>query len=445
MAEHNNKVLWSEGLFLRPQHFQQQERYVEHLLDHRIQSISPYGFGFAEVQVDLEMLKHGKLAISSASGVMPDGTPISIPVDANIPESLEIPPDCKNAVVGLALPFRRAGMPEMSYNSPKELPMRYHGVECKARNSLVEHEGIAELKVGRLGFRIQLLSEVTPAYGAIGFAKIAERRPDGQVLLDNEYIPPCMDSHASPILNNYLREICGLLKHRAQVLASRVSQPGSKGVSDVSDFMLLQVCNRYDPLISHLSSVAPLHPELLYRYLLELAGELATFGRKERCSIEFKPYQHDDLASAFRPVVAEIRRTLTAVMEQTALPLPLVDRGRGVYVGEIRDAGLIQDSTFVLAAYADIPAEQLRNSIPLQIKIGSVEKIRDLVMSHLPGIEVQPLPVAPRQIPYHAGYTYFVLDRNSEHWKDIKVSRVLAMHLAGEFPGITLEMWAIRE
>ncbi|TXT27331.1 MAG: hypothetical protein FD134_82 [Gallionellaceae bacterium] len=430
---------------MRPQHFQQQERYIERLLDHRIQALSPYGYGFAEMQVDLEMLKYGKLAVSSASGVMPDGTPIYIPVDANIPEPIEIPADCKNAVVGLTLPFRRAGMPEMSYNTPKELPLRYHGADCKARNALVEHEGVAELKVGRPCFRIQLLSDVTPAHGAIGFAKIVERRSDGQITLDSEYIPPCMDCRSSLVLSKYLKEIGGLLKHRAQVLASRVSQPGSKGVSDVSDFMLLQVCNRFDPLISHLSNVAPLHPELLYRYLLELAGELATFGRKERSSMEFKTYQHDDLDSTFKPVVAEIRRTLTAVMEQTALPLPLVDRGRGVYVGEIRDAGLIQDATFVLAAFADMPAEQLRNSLPLQIKIGSVEKIRDLVMSHLPGVEIQPLPVAPRQIPYHAGFTYFVLDRNSEQWKDIKISRVLAMHLAGEFPGITMEMWAIRE
>ena len=31
----HNKVVWSEGLFLRPQHFQQQDRYIEHLVDGR--------------------------------------------------------------------------------------------------------------------------------------------------------------------------------------------------------------------------------------------------------------------------------------------------------------------------------------------------------------------------------------------------------------------------
>lgn len=440
----NNKVLWSEGLFLRPQHFQQQERYIEYLLENRIHSLSPYAYGLANLKIDSEMLKHGKFAISAAHGVMPDGTPINIPIEADIPEPLDIPAGCKETMVMLTMPFRRDGMPEMSYKASKELPLRYYGADYQVRNVLVEHDGVADLKVGRLNFRLQLLSDVTPAYSAIGLARIVEKRSDGQVVIDDKYIPPSLDCRASPPLYSYIREIGGLLKHRAQVLSSRVSQPGSKGVSDFADFLLLQVCNRFDPLISHFSNLTPLHPELLYRHLLELAGELSTFGRKERCAVEFGVYQHDDLESTYKPLMSEIRRTLTAVLEQTALPIPLIDRGRGVYVGEIHDDGLVREATFILAAFADMPSEQLRNTLPMHMKIGPVEKIRDLVMSHLPGIAVQPLPVAPRQIPYNAGYTYFELEKNNEHWRDVQTSRVLAMHLSGEFPGIRLEMWAIR-
>lgn len=440
----NNKVLWSEGLFLRPQHFQQQERYIEYLLANKTHSLTPYAYGLASLQIDVAMLKHGKVAISVAQGAMPDGTPINIPIEADLPEPLEVPVDCKNAVVVLTLPFRRPGMPEMSYSASKDVPLRYFGMDSQVRNSLVEHDDTAEIKVGRLDFRVQLLSDVTPAYSVIGITRIIERRSDGQIVIDDQYIPPTLDCRASPPLYAYLREIGGLLKHRAQVLSSRVSQPGSKGVSDFADFLLLQVCNRFDPLISHFSNLSPLHPELLYRHLLELAGELSTFGRKERCAADFGIYDHDDLESTYKPLMTEIRRTLTAVLEQTAVPIPLLDRGRGVYVGEIHDEGLIREATFVLAAFADLPADQLRNSLPMQIKVGAVEKIRDLVMSHLPGIAVQPLPVAPRQIPFHAGYTYFELERNSEQWKDVSISSVIAMHLSGDFPGISLEMWAIR-
>ncbi len=440
----NNKVLWSEGLFLRPQHFQQQERYFEFTLENRIRQLTPYAYGLSNFKIDTELLKHGKLAISVAQGAMPDGTLINIPNEADVPEPLEIPPNCKDSIVALTLPYRRTGMPEMSYQPAKELPMRYYGADIQVRNSLAEHDGSAELKVGRLGFRLQLLTDVTAAHSAIGLARIIERRSDGQVLIDEEYIPPMLDCKASPPLHNYLREISGLLKHRAQVLSARVSQPGSKGVSDFADFLLLQLCNRFDPLISHFSNTVLLHPEILYRHLLELAGELATFGRKERCAMAFGAYQHDDLQASYKLLVSEIRKTLTAVLEQTAIAISLDEPRRGLYVGEIPDEGLIREAVFVLAAYADLPADQVKNNLPMQLKAGSVENIRNLVLLQLPGIGIQPLPVAPRQIPYHAGYTYFELEKGNEQWKSVQTSRVLAMNLSGEYPGIKLELWAIR-
>jgi len=81
----------------------------------------------------------------------------------------------------------------------------------------------------------------------------------------------------------------------------------------------------------------------------------------------------------------------------------------------------------------------------LQVKVGPVEKIREMVNLSLPGISLRPLPVAPRQIPYHAGFTYFELDRASEFWKVMPTSGGFAFHVGGEFPGLELEFWAIKE
>ena len=77
-------------------------------------------------------------------------------------------------------------------------------------------------------------------------------------------------------------------------------------------------------------------------------------------------------------------------------------------------------AVFVLAARADVPAEELRRRFPAQLKVGPVEKIRDLVNLQLPGVPVTPMPVAPRQIPYHAGFVYFELDQANELWGQLK-------------------------
>jgi type VI secretion system protein ImpJ len=92
-----------------------------------------------------------------------------------------------------------------------------------------------------------------------------------------------------------------------------------------------------------------------------------------------------------------------------------------------------------------MPAEQLRSRFPAQSKLGPSEKLRDLVNLQLPGVVLRSLPTAPRQLPFHAGFHYFELDRGGELWKQLEKSGSLALHVAGDFPALELELWAIRQ
>jgi type VI secretion system protein ImpJ len=143
--------------------------------------------------------------------------------------------------------------------------------------------------------------------------------------------------------------------------------------------------------------------------------------------------------------MADLRQSLSMVLEQTAIPIDLQERRHGVRVAIIADVDLLRTAVFVLAVNAQMPSEALRMRFPTQVKIGPAEKLRDLVSLQLPGVTLRALPVAPRQIPYHAGYTYFELEtRGNELWKQLEQSGGLAMHIAGDFPGLALEFWAIR-
>jgi type VI secretion system protein ImpJ len=59
-------------------------------------------------------------------------------------------------------------------------------------------------------------------------------------------------------------------------------------------------------------------------------------------------------------------------------------------------------------------------------------------------VPVVAMPVAPRQIPYHASYAYFELDQSHELWDQMKGSGGLAIYVSGDFPGLAMEFWAIR-
>jgi type VI secretion system protein ImpJ len=206
----------------------------------------------------------------------------------------------------------------------------------------------------------------------------------------------------------------------------------------------LLLVNRSLPLITHLSNLPGLHPEAFYQTALQIAGELATFTSEEKRPPSFPAYQHDDQENTFIPLMQELRRSLSMVLEQNATAIALEERKYGVRVASFADKGLLRDAQFVLAVKADLRQEVLQSTFPSQVKIGPVEHIRQMVNSGLPGIGLRLLPVAPRQIPFHKGFTYFELDRTSSHWEGLQQSGAFAVHVSGDFPGLELEFWAIK-
>src|SRR5207245_10210780 len=108
MSAHN-RVIWSEGLFLLPQHFQQQERYVERYVETRCRSLVPHGWGFTEIEFERDLLSIGKAALRRLAGVFPDGTPFQLPDDDPLPTPIDIGTAVRNQVLYLAVPLRRPG------------------------------------------------------------------------------------------------------------------------------------------------------------------------------------------------------------------------------------------------------------------------------------------------------------------------------------------------
>jgi type VI secretion system protein ImpJ len=132
------------------------------------------------------------------------------------------------------------------------------------------------------------------------------------------------------------------------------------------------------------------------------------------------------------------------VLEQTAISLPVEKRQYGIFVSPINDRSLLSSASFVLAIKAKVPTNDLRGYLPDHIKVGSVDTIRDLVNNQLTGIGLTPLPMAPREINYQAGFVYFELNTDSEIWQNLTKSAGFAFHIAGELPELAVEFWAVR-
>jgi type VI secretion system protein ImpJ len=441
----NNKVVWSEGLFLRPQHLQQQERYFERFVELRAGGLRPYAWGFHELELEADLLAIGKLGIKRARGIFPDGTPFSMPNDDPLPPALEVDPNWRDQTVYLTLPLRSPTQPDSGRpEAPSEKLFRFRVREAEVRDASGSVDGLTVLEVGGMSSRLLPQSQPMEGLAHIPLARIVECRADRRVMLDETFMPTAQSCQAVPRLVTFLTELLGLLHQRGEALASRVAVTDRGGAAEIADFLLLQVVNRYQPLIAHLAATPIAHPEDLYRIAVSMAGELATFTAPGKRAQAFPPYRHELLRESFEPVIVALRNSLSAVMEQTAMPIPLQQRKFGVWVAVVPDLTLLDTAAFVLAAKADMKSEDLRRQLPAQSKIGPVEKIRDLVNLQLPGIAVAPMPVAPRQIPYNAGFLYFEFDKNSQMWRMLKTSGGIAFHFGEEFAGLDLQLWAIR-
>ncbi|MCU7906105.1 MAG: type VI secretion system baseplate subunit TssK [Candidatus Thiodiazotropha sp. (ex Epidulcina cf. delphinae)] len=438
-----SRIVWSEGMFLRPHHFQQQERFLENMLQARCADLTPCSWGFTQMKIDRQALALGRLAVESCRGVLPDGTVFDIPGNDNPPPPLDISAEHKGTVVYLALPLSRPGTANVRFADQEEGLERYVAEEIETKDGVSGSSNTSTLQVAKPTVRLLIGSSELEEFAHLAVAKVIERRSDDMLLLDEDFIPPCLDCEISPRLDGYVKEIEGLLHHRADAIASRLVD-GGKGIAEVADFLMLQVVNRYEPLYTHFSSVTPLHPIVFYEAALQLAGELATFTSSSKRPPAFAIYQHQALQETFTPVIRELRRSLSMVLEQKAMPIPLEERKYGIRVAAVSDRSLLSDASFVLAVNANLAADALQKRFPSQTKIGPVEKIRDLVNLQLPGIGLRILSVAPRQIPYNAGFSYFELDKNNDYWNLLETSGGCAIHIGGEFPGLELELWAIK-
>lgn len=440
-----SRVVWTEGMFLRPHHFQQHDRWLEHLVETRGGALRNHPWGFIELKIDTQLFGLGKLALTMARGVFPDGTPFDIADTDPPPSPLDLDESVRDQIVYLCLPARRAGAPEYDREEATGVLARYRHREIEARDTNAENNMSAALEVGAPRFRLLKSSDSREDYVCLGVLRIVEMRADRTVLVDEAFIPPLLDCQASPFLKGFMAELQGMLAQRGQVLASRVSGAARGAVADVSDFLLLLLINRTEPVIGHLLSIRGVHPESFYRLALSVAGESAAFTAPDRRPVPMPPYRHDDLQNSFVPLITELRRAFSTVLEQTAIPIPLEEMQHGVRLGRISDRTLVGGASFVLAVSAAIPHEELRQRFPRQVKICSPEQIREMYNLQLPGIALMPLPVAPRQLPYHAGSVYLELEPRSEFWKAVKASGGIALHVGGDFPDLSMELWAIRQ
>lgn len=434
-----NKTVWREGMFLQPQHFQQNDRYQHMQLANLVKTVSPYYYGFDDLVINKQFLEQGKVVLDSVQAVFQDGSFYNAPGIDALPDALDLPIGARDVTVYLGLYDQRLIAKDIEAGTDNRTLTQV--IQCP--DDISENHIKADVEVSHL--KPKLLTDQYEAanYCLLPIAKIKEVRPDKKIYLDDSFIESRISINKQPLLVKSIEDVLGLVIFRAEVLSKRINQGDQSESVRVSDFMMLELMNLYLVKLRHLLAKPAINCLESYEMLAELLAQLATYTDQSRVLNQTYAYDHHKPHQTFMPLFDQLRKSLHLVLEQQAKAFSIDEHSNGLFVIDNLQESLFEEGSIILGVYANVPQEELRNELPNQIKIAPLGQIKDMVSKGVSGLPIQSLPTAPRQIPYHANFIYFDVGLDHEIWQQVVETNSLAIHIGAAYQDLQVSLWSV--
>jgi type VI secretion system protein ImpJ len=446
-----SRIVWAEGMYLGPHHFQAQNRYFEESVHFATASLWKNAYGFSACQLDADVLRNGTVALVHARGIFEDGLPFDIPGCDSLPQSRNIagvfPPTADHLTVSLAIPRWLPDGQNCDLQSAPGTNARYTGVVEMMHD---ENTGRDEkpVQLGHKNIRLMLEFEPQEEVLTLPLARLM-RDGSGHFVFDPTFVPPSVRLSASDHLTGMLQRLVEILEDKSAVVSREQQQSAGKfqaGMSarHVSQFWFLHAINSSLTPLRHLLLSKHGHPEELFREMSRLAGALCTFG------LEVHPrslphYAHRDPGPGFDLLDEHIRRHLEIVAPSQAIQIPLKAVERYFYEGEVRDQRCFERSRWILGVHSPIGEADLIAKVPQLVKMCSAKFVPELVKRALPGLPLTHLEVPPSSVSAKVESQYFTVSRSGPCWEHIMQTRTVGVYVPGELPAPEMELVVILE
>ncbi|MCK6265151.1 type VI secretion system baseplate subunit TssK [Vibrio sp. ZSDE26] len=438
------KVVWQEGMFIAPQHFQQQDRYVQNYIRQNVETlagIAPF-YGVTELVINHDLLKIGKLSVAHCCGLFPDGTHFDLLHEVVI----DIPQGSIETVVYLALPISLQG--NNDYGQKNSDQSRYLTHAINVFDTSTSENANVEIDVASLNISLKLNTDDVSGFTLIPVAKVLECSEAGDVILDRSFIPASLHYGASQLLIERIKEIHALINNRATNLIKRIQAgQGQKSTqSMMQDYLWLQVLNTWLPWFDLTIANPKLQTHELYSQLKQFEAQILalTPALPDSC----KPLSQHDLYECFNPLFSNLRNMLTLVQQDSVLEyhwdMSLFEKRRLLRT-IIKDTSAVANRRLVLSVKSNINSSDLNELFPVSAKLSSNTRIVDIVRNSLSGITIKPLPIAPSELKPIQGVSYFEIDTLDKSWTEMLDNRdALAMHVDARITELEAVLYALR-
>ena len=438
-------------MFLQPQHFQLADSFFEKTMTAKWLFQNPFFFGIADSAVDNTALTNGVFTLTSCSGIFPDGTVFSIPQEDDPPPSRSFADhfshEQQSCDVFLALPLTLEGRASVSASS--EGTAGHCRYKLQSGTFFDEVSGIQKKQIEAAAYNFTLLfgGESLDNYTTLRVSRL-KRNPNGQIELQEDYVPPLVQIGGSQYLMGQLRSLLELLLAKSTALSQgRKEGAGGKATfssTEETAFRLLGAVNTYTPLLNHYHFESRLHPFELFRLLTQFAGALTAFSAEVTLK-DLTRYDHDNLGGTFGGLMKLIRAVLEADIDAGCMVIPMEQVNPATYVCKLPNEKLMAAARFYLGVSAKVSEKELIIGVAQRIKMSSRDRLDLLISSAMPGLPLIHVAHPPEGLSTKPGFLYFALDQQSQFWRGMQSAGSIAMYFPNNYQELKLEMLALTQ
>jgi len=440
------KVLWSEGLALDAQHFQQLDRYHEARLQHIASVLNPYSWGVQDARWTIEGVGNTMLSAQSLTLIFRDGEIYQAPFPDALPFPIDLgklPTEEQSFTFYAAVPLLKAHGGNLASADGKHNGTRYAMTDHETADLYTDG---ANVNITYMTKAVRLLSDgdVRDGYDCIPVVRV-RRKTHGAFEIDPTFMAPCVSIGANPALEELLRSLIGNLTAKSESLYRLQRQPREHAVevagNDVASFSMLTTVMSASASLLHIAHNPYCNPERLFGTLKALAGGLMAFSRKYALS-DLPVYDHEHPASGFQALHDMVLDLLDTVVHSRYLTIPLTasDAGAGYLLGKLE---AVDKAALYLAINANMPAVNLIAEVPRQLKVAAPEDIESLVRNALPGLQLLHMPQVPLEVPVRPNTYHFSIENRGELYDSMRKAGTMAIYAPGTLADLKLELYAI--
>ena len=436
---------WHQGLFLQPQHFQRQDRYIHSLLTPFQHFLQPHFWGVAGQTVQEAALGNQSFNLQQGEFLFPDQTFVSLPGNA----LLEARSFSEGWIeggkpLGVLLGLRKwnpAGENVTvlsSLENIKDVSTRFV-TTTDTEEAIDLHQDGPPAQVKHLYYVLKIFwDSEEDKLGEYDIIPIATLERTGENIgLSSRFFPPVLAISSSTPLFQLIKEIRDQLASRAHLLESYKRDRGIHtaefGARDMVYLLALRSLNRYVPLLFHITESNAVHPWDVYGLLKQIIGELSSFsetynvlGEKEDGIPLVPVYNHRKLWKCFSAAQSVLIQLLDEITAGPEYMLQL--HFDGTYYATDLPPGVFQgQNRFYLVITTDQEAQQHLSSFTSLAKMGAREILPILIARALPGINLTGLESPPQELPRRANSLYFKIDHHGDQWQQVERNHNLAV------------------